>query len=65
MGIMIGSAVAPLWNLMTWDNASGTGAVLAVWLGLLLAVAGWICVAYFQSGAITVASLGTNEGEQP
>jgi urea-proton symporter len=31
MGIVIGSAVCPLWNLLTWDRASGTGAVLAAW----------------------------------
>merc|ERR1712045_1112579 len=29
MGIIIGSGVAPLWNMMTWDKASGTGAVVA------------------------------------
>ena len=23
MGVVIGSAVIPLWNMMTWDNASG------------------------------------------
>ena len=23
MGVVIGSAVIPLWNMMTWDKASG------------------------------------------
>jgi len=61
MGIMIGSAVVPLWNLMTWDKASGTGAVVAAWCGLILAVIGWIVGAHVQSGSISVATLGTNE----
>jgi hypothetical protein len=34
MGVVIGSAVAPLWFMMTWNKASGTGAVLAAWGGL-------------------------------
>merc|ERR1719253_1011768 len=42
MGICIGSAVIPLWNMMTWDKASGKGAVIAAWSGLCLAVAGWL-----------------------
>ena len=61
MGIVIGSAVVPLWNMMTWDKASGTGAVLAAWVGFALAVIGWLVGAQIQSGTITVASLGTNE----
>ncbi|MGK3754485.1 MAG: hypothetical protein ACI8RD_006794 [Bacillariaceae sp.] len=61
MGILIGSAVIPLWNLMTWSKASGTGAVLAAWGGLILALTGWIVAAQIQSGTITVASLGSNE----
>jgi len=61
MGIVIGSAVIPLWNLMTWDKASGTGAVIAAWGGLVLAVTGWLVGAKVQSGSVTVATLGTNE----
>lgn len=61
MGIVIGSAVVPLWNLMTWDKASGTGAIIAAWAGLILAVVGWIVGAVVQSGPVTVATLGTNE----
>jgi len=61
MGIVIGSAVVPLWNLMTWDKASGTGAVVAAWGGLVLALIGWIVGAHVQSGEITVATLGRNE----
>jgi hypothetical protein len=61
MGIVIGSAVCPLWNLMTWDKASGTGAVIAAWGGFLLAIIGWLVGAHVQSGTISVATLGTNE----
>merc|ERR1712086_1199863 len=61
MGIVIGSAVIPLWNLMTWTKASGTGAVIAAWGGLVLALVGWLVGAQVQSGTVTVASLGTNE----
>ena len=61
MGVIIGSAVIPLWNLMTWKKASGTGAVIAAWSGLILAVIGWLSAAKVQSGSITVDNLGTNE----
>merc|ERR1711935_64828 len=61
MGIVIGSAVIPLWNLMTWDKASGTGAVIAAWGGLVLALIAWLVGAQVQSGKVTIATLGTNE----
>jgi len=61
MGIMIGSAVIPLWNMMTWDKASGKGAIIAAWTGLVLALAAWLIGASVQGGSISVATLGTNE----
>ena len=61
MGVVIGSAVVPLWNLMTWKKASGTGAVISAWVGLILAVVGWLVAAQVQSGSISVDNLGTNE----
>jgi len=61
MGVVIGSAVIPLWNMMTWKKASGTGAVIAAWLGLVLAVVCWLIAAQVQSGEISVATLGANE----
>jgi SSS family transporter len=61
MGIVIGSAVIPLWNLMTWDKASGKGAVIAAWSGLILAVTTWLIAASAQSGNISIDSLGTEE----
>jgi len=61
MGIVIGSAVIPLWNLMTWNKASGKGAVIAAWSGLVLAVISWIVTAFIQSGSVTIDTLGKNE----
>lgn len=61
MGIVIGSAVIPLWNLMTWDQASGKGAVYAAWGGFVLAVTGWLIAAVAQGGSISIDTLGTNE----
>ena len=61
MGIIIGSAVAPLWNMMTWTKASGTGAVIAAWGGLVLALIAWLVGAKIQGGEVTVVTLGTNE----
>jgi SSS family transporter len=61
MGVVIGSAVVPLWNLMTWDKASGKGAVIAAWSGLILALTGWLVGAKVQSGSVSVNTLGTNE----
>merc|ERR1712045_612351 len=61
MGIVIGSAVIPLWNMMTWEKASGTGAVVAAWSGLCLAVISWLVACSVQSGSVTVDNLGKNE----
>lgn len=61
MGVVIGSAVIPLWNMMTWDKASGKGAIIAAWSGLILAITGWLSAAKIQSDEVTVDTLGTNE----
>lgn len=61
MGVMIGSAVIPIWNMMTWKGASGTGAMVAAWGGLVIALVGWLIAAQVQGGKITVATLGTDE----
>merc|ERR1712127_730824 len=59
MGCVIGSAVIPLWNLMTWKDASGKGAVFAAWGGFILAITGWLIAASIQSGSVSIATLGT------
>lgn len=61
MGVVIGSAVIPLWNIMTWDKASGRGAVIAAWSDFVLAIVGWLAAAQIQSGSISVTTLGANE----
>lgn len=61
MGVVIGSSVIPLWNMMTWEKASGKGAVISAWTGFALAVTGWLVGARIQGGSISVATLGTNE----
>jgi urea-proton symporter len=61
MGVCIGSAVCPLWNLLTWSKASGTGAVFAAWGGFALGITGWLLAAKMQAGYISVDTLGTNE----
>jgi len=60
MGICIGSAVIPLWNMMTWEKASGTGAVIAAWSGFVLAIIVWIVTCRFKTGEVTIDNLGTN-----
>merc|ERR1712232_193511 len=61
MGIMIGSAVVPLWNLLMWKQANAIGAVVAAWAGMLLAVLTWIVAASIQSGEVSIDALGKNE----
>jgi hypothetical protein len=61
MGIVIGSAVIPLWNMMTWKKASGTGAVIAAWAGLVCGVVSWLVACSIQSGDINIDNLGKNE----
>ncbi len=60
MGIVIGSAVIPLWNMMTWDKASGKGAIIAAWGGFILALVAWFVGAAVESGSVTVGTLGSN-----
>jgi len=61
MGVIIGAAVIPLWNMMTWDKASGKGTVITVWSGLALALTGWLVGARIQSGSVSISNLGTNK----
>jgi hypothetical protein len=60
MGIVIGSAVIPLWNMMMWSDANATGAIVAAWVGQIAALIVWIAVAAAESGEVTVATLGGN-----
>lgn len=60
MGILIGSAVIPMWNLLMWPKANALGAMLGAWLGQVFAVAAWLITAYLNSGEITISSTGEN-----
>jgi len=61
MGNAVGSAIVPLWNLLMWKDANATGAVMAAWMGLVLALISWFSAAFIQSGEITIDSLGMLE----
>mmetsp|Transcript_77664 Transcript_77664/g.195326 ORF Transcript_77664/g.195326 Transcript_77664/m.195326 type:complete len:310 (-) Transcript_77664:430-1359(-) len=61
MGILIGSAVVPLWNMLMWRKANGVGAVAAAWGGMLLAVTSWLATAALQYGELSLETLGRNE----
>mmetsp|Transcript_39508 Transcript_39508/g.59709 ORF Transcript_39508/g.59709 Transcript_39508/m.59709 type:complete len:294 (+) Transcript_39508:3-884(+) len=61
MGILIGSAVVPLWNMLMWSKANAVGAVTAAWGGMALALATWIIVALAQDGELNLTTLGKNE----
>jgi len=59
MGNAIGSAVVPLWNLLMWKKANATGAVVAAWGGMILALSTWLIVCQAEFGEITLDNLGT------
>jgi len=61
MGIVIGSAVYPLWNLLMWKQANASGAVVAAWLGMGLSFMTWLITAKAMFGELTVDTLGKNE----
>jgi hypothetical protein len=59
MGIVIGSAVVPLWYCLTWKDANASGAIAGAWIGQILAIIVWLVVAQADQGAINVTTLGT------
>jgi Na+/proline symporter len=59
MGNAIGSAVVPLWNLLMWKDANATGAIVAAWGGIILALTTWIVICAAEFGEVTVDNLGT------
>lgn len=61
MGNVIGSAVAPLWFLLTWKDANAFGAIAGAWGGMVMAITTWLVYAHLQSGEINVESLGKLE----
>jgi len=65
MGNAIGSAVPPLWFLLTWNKLPATGAILGAWGGLGIAMALWLIVASMQctDGAQPANTPGCPTGE--
>jgi len=59
MGNAIGSAVVPLWNVLMWKDANATGAIVAAWGGMVLALTTWLIICQVEFGEITVDNLGT------
>lgn len=45
---------------MTWDKASGKGAIISAWGGFILALIGWFVGAQIDGGAVNVSTLGSN-----
>jgi SSS family transporter len=64
MGIVIGSAVAPLWFMLMWKDCTATAAVSAAIFGQFSAVAVWLITCSMgldgADGKITVDNLGGN-----
>jgi len=61
MGVIIGSAVAPVALSITWAKCSGAGAIAGAVGGLFLAIASWLGYASSFDGGISIATTGTNE----
>jgi hypothetical protein len=62
MGNAIGSAVAPLWFMMTWKDANAMGAIVGAWAGMILALSTWLIVCAAENdGKVTKELLGTLE----
>eukprot|EP00168_Porphyra_purpurea_P013937 TRINITY_DN392_c0_g2_i1.p2 TRINITY_DN392_c0_g2~~TRINITY_DN392_c0_g2_i1.p2 ORF type:complete len:319 (+),score=149.95 TRINITY_DN392_c0_g2_i1:52-957(+) len=61
MGVIIGSAVAPVAMSISWAKCSGTGAIAGAVGGLVLAIASWLGYASTFDGGISIASTGRDE----
>jgi Na+/proline symporter len=58
MGIVVGSAVAPIAFSITWAKCSATGAIAGSLSGLAGAVITWCAVAKGLTGEVTIDTLG-------
>lgn len=59
MGILIGSAVAPISLAILWDRIGRRTATSGAVFGLMAGVSGWLAAAYLMHGEITVSSTGS------
>lgn len=60
MGVLIGSAVFPVWACLSWEKATATAALCAIFTGQTLAIIAWLVAAQVESGEISVATTGMN-----
>jgi SSS family transporter len=66
MGIFVGSAVMPIAFLLTWDKATGNGAIAGAFGGQVLAIITWIACSTAErnpdgdKGEVSIDTLGEN-----
>lgn len=61
MGVIIGSAVAPVAFAISWSKCSGAGAVAGAIGGLVLAIASWLGYASSFDGGVSIANTVRDE----
>nr|QPB67292.1 urea active transporter 3.2 [Bangia sp. ESS1] len=61
MGVIIGSAVAPVAMAISWAKCSGAGAVAGAVGGLCLAIASWLGYASTFPGGVNIDNTGKDE----
>eukprot|EP00271_Cylindrocystis_brebissonii_P005317 TRINITY_DN17306_c0_g2_i1.p1 TRINITY_DN17306_c0_g2~~TRINITY_DN17306_c0_g2_i1.p1 ORF type:complete len:683 (-),score=119.61 TRINITY_DN17306_c0_g2_i1:97-2145(-) len=60
MGVLIGSAVIPVANLLLWRKANGPGAILGCFGGMVAGVVTWLSVTAVQYGRVDLTTTGKN-----
>jgi urea-proton symporter len=60
MGIVVGSAVAPIYFCLTWNGCTAKGAITGAITGQIAAVITWLVTAQSLSGEITLESTGAD-----
>ena len=60
MGILVGSAVAPISFALLWSRTNRHAATSAALVGLITGILGWFLTAYYMFGEITIASTGSS-----
>ncbi|KAK1864694.1 hypothetical protein I4F81_007238 [Pyropia yezoensis] len=61
MGVIIGSAVAPVAMSISWAKCSGAGAISGAVGGLALAIASWLGYASTFDGGVNIANTGLDQ----
>lgn len=61
MGVVIGSAVAPVAFSITWRRCSGVAAVSGAVIGMILGLTSWLTYGALKEGGLSIKNLGTDE----